>query len=94
MISVGNYFTTFTIAIILIILNILIIVTIVIILIILKMKIPSQGATAWLEAKVTDNGAVEDNDDWKVSFNHDDGDWTVSSGHNRLISDLQKNAIE
>lgn len=24
------------------------------------------GATAWLQAKVTDNGAVEDNDDWKV----------------------------
>ena len=26
----------------------------------------TTGATAWLEAKVTDNGAVEDNDDWKV----------------------------
>ena len=26
-----------------------------------------KGATAWLQAKVTDNGAVEDNDDWKVS---------------------------
>jgi len=25
-----------------------------------------SGATAWLQAKVTDNGAVEDNDDWKV----------------------------
>ena len=43
------------------------------------MKIPSQGATAWLEAKVTDNGAVEDNDDWKVSFDdNDDNDQKVS----------------
>ena len=38
------------------------------IVIILRIKICLKGATAWLEAKVTDNGAVEDNDDWKVSF--------------------------
>ena len=38
-------------------------------MIILKIKIRLKGATAWLEAKVTDNGAVEDNDDWKVPFN-------------------------
>ena len=45
------------------------------IMIILRIKICLKGATAWLEAKVTDNGAVEDNDDWKVSFDKDDGDW-------------------
>ena len=48
---------------------IIMIMMIIIIITIKKMMIMimiTTGATAWLEAKVTDNGAVEDNDDWKV----------------------------
>ena len=46
---------------------VIIMIMMIIIITIKKMMIMiTTGATAWLEAKVTDNGAVEDNDDWKV----------------------------